>query len=98
LDVLSFSPGLEQSHLDNRRSPKTHGDRNRPVPDYPVVQTVEKEKINEIYTGTRWDAVDILSVLHPLGLTGANLLMCLKNWNGHDPTGEGRFELSACNP
>ena len=59
---------------DNRRSPETHGDRNPPVPDYPVVQTVQKEKINEIYTAARWDAVDILSFFKSIGFDRSNFI------------------------
>jgi len=39
-----FRPGPERLDQDNLRSPETHGDRNRPFPDDPFVQTVQKEK------------------------------------------------------
>ncbi len=53
----------------------------------------KKKKINEIYTATRWDAVAILSFFKSVGFDRSNL----SNFNLH-PTGEARFELSACNP
>ena len=45
-EIMTNSFGLDQSGWIKiiGRSPEAHGDRNRPVPDYPVVQTVQKEK------------------------------------------------------